>query len=626
MATNQFGLLRERRFAPFFWTQFLGAANDNVFKNAFVVFVAFEAATTAAIDAGMVVNLIGAIFIVPFMLFSATAGQLADKLEKSALIRFIKVFEIAIMVIGLAGFWQKSIALLFVALALMGIHSTLFGPVKYAILPQTLRREELVGGNGMVEMGTFVAILIGTIAGGLVVAIRPHGPELAGALAIAVAVAGWLVSRAIPLTPAVAPDLVINWNPFTETWKNIRFAQGEIVVWRSMLGISWFWFYGAIYLAQLPVFTRSVLGGDEHVFTFLLATFSVGIGAGSLLCEKMSGRKVELGLVPFGSIGLTLFAVDLWLATRGASATTQAGVGAFLGVAAHWRVAADILLIGMFGGFYIVPLYALIQERSAPSHRSRIIAANNILNALFIVASAAIAIGLLKAGLTIPQLFLVVGVMNAVVALYIYALVPEFLMRFLAWLLVHTFYRVRVEGLENVPAEGPCIVVCNHVSYVDAVVIAACVRRPIRFVMDHRIFRIPVLSFIFRTMRTIPIASAKEDAAMKDRAFEEAAKALAAGEVVGIFPEGQLTGDGELGRFRPGVQQMVMTTPVPVVPLALRGLWGSFFSRSHGGKAMRRLRGLWLRIALVAGPALAPPDATPERLQQTVLALRGDMR
>jgi len=626
MATNQFGLLRERRFAPFFWTQFLGAANDNVFKNAFVVFVAFEAATTAAIDAGMVVNLIGAIFIVPFMLFSATAGQLADKLEKSALIRFIKVFEIAIMVIGLAGFWQKSIALLFVALALMGIHSTLFGPVKYAILPQTLRREELVGGNGMVEMGTFVAILIGTIAGGLVVAIRPHGPELAGALAIAVAVAGWLVSRAIPLTPAVAPDLVINWNPFTETWKNIRFAQGEIVVWRSMLGISWFWFYGAIYLAQLPVFTRSVLGGDEHVFTFLLATFSVGIGAGSLLCEKMSGRKVELGLVPFGSIGLTLFAVDLWLATRGASATTQAGVGAFLGVAAHWRVAADILLIGMFGGFYIVPLYALIQERSAPSHRSRIIAANNILNALFIVASAAIAIGLLKAGLTIPQLFLVVGVMNAVVALYIYALVPEFLMRFLAWLLVHTFYRVRVEGLENVPAEGPCIVVCNHVSYVDAVVIAACVRRPIRFVMDYRIFRIPVLSFIFRTMRTIPIASAKEDAAMKDRAFEEAAKALAAGEVVGIFPEGQLTGDGELGRFRPGVQQMVTTTPVPVVPLALRGLWGSFFSRSHGGKAMRRLRGLWLRIALVAGPALAPADATPERLQQTVLALRGDMR
>ena len=276
-ASNQFDLLKERRFAPFFWTQFLGAGNDNVFKNAFVVFVAFEAAATTSIDAGMVVNLIGAIFIVPFMLFSATAGQLADKYEKSRLIRLIKLFEIAIMAIGLAGFALSSITLLFVALALLGVHSTLFGPVKYAILPQTLRTEELVGGNGMVEMGTFIAILIGTIAGGLVVAIRPGGPLLAGGLAIAIAVAGWLVSRAIPAVPAVAPDLAINWNPLTETWKNIRFAQTEIVVWRSMLGISWFWFYGAIYLAQLPVFTRSVLGGDEHVFTFLLATFSVGI-------------------------------------------------------------------------------------------------------------------------------------------------------------------------------------------------------------------------------------------------------------------------------------------------------------------------------------------------------------
>src|SRR5262245_27523841 len=397
---NQFDLLKERSFAPFFWTQFLGAGNDNVFKNAFVVFVAFEAATMTSIDAGMVVNLIGAVFIIPFMLFSATSGQLADKYEKSRLIRLIKVLEIAIMVIGLAGFAYRSLTLLFVALALLGVHSTLFGPVKYAILPQTLKTEELVGGNGLVEMGTFIAILLGTIAGGLVVAIRPAGPELAGALAIALAIAGWLVSRAIPITPAVAPDLRINWNPFTETWKNIKFAQGEIVVWRSMLGISWFWFYGAIYLAQLPVFTRSVLGGDEHVFTFLLATFSVGIGVGSLLCERLSGRRVEIGLVPFGSIGLTLFAIDLWLATRNLSTATQAGMAEFLASPTHWHVTPDILLLGMFGGFYIVPLYALIQQRSPPSHRSRIIAANNILNALLIVASATVAIALLAAGLS----------------------------------------------------------------------------------------------------------------------------------------------------------------------------------------------------------------------------------
>jgi MFS family permease len=433
-AHGQFTLLRERRYAPFFWTQFFGAANDNVFKNAFVVFVTFEAAGRLAVDAGMIVNLIGAVFILPFMLFSATSGQLADKYEKSRLIRAIKLLEIAIMTIGLAGFVLGSVALLFVALALLGIHSTLFGPVKYAILPQHLSDEELVGGNGLVEAGTFVAILLGTIAGGLVVAVKPDGARFAGALVIAIAVAGWLVSRRIPYTPAVAPQLVINWNPFTETWRNLVIARENSVVWRSMLGISWFWFYGAIYLAQLPAFTQRVLGGDEHVFTLLLALFSIGIGIGSLLCERLSGRRVEVGLVPLGSIGLSLFAVDLWLAARHMSAAAPAGITAFIAVAAHWRVAIDIVLLGVFGGFYTVPLYALIQARSQPSHRARIIAANNILNALFIIASAAVAIALLSAGVSIPQLFLVVGIMNALVALYIYTLVPEFLTRFLAWL------------------------------------------------------------------------------------------------------------------------------------------------------------------------------------------------
>jgi 1-acyl-sn-glycerol-3-phosphate acyltransferase len=273
-----------------------------------------------------------------------------------------------------------------------------------------------------------------------------------------------------------------------------------------------------------------------------------------------------------------------------------------------------------------VPLYALIQERSDPAFRSRIIAANNILNALFMVASAAIALGLLKAGCTIPQLFLATGLMNAVVALYIYLLVPEFTMRFLAWLLVHTIYRVHKEGLDRIPTKGGCVIICNHVSYVDAIIIAACVRRPVRFVMDHRIFRIPLLNFLFRTMRTIPIAPAKEDAGMKERAFEEAAKALRAGDVVGIFPEGKLTETGELNIFRPGLQRILEQAPVPVVPLALRGLWGSFFSRSHQGKAMRRWRGMFSRIALVAGTPFSPELATPEALRKSVLGLRGDWR
>ena len=622
---DQFDLMRERRFAPFFWTQFAGAANDNVYKNALVIFVAFQAASLTSVDPNTLVNLAGAVFIAPFMLLSATGGQLADKLEKSSLIRWIKLFEIAIMVVGFAGFWLRDVTTLFVALALMGVHSTLFGPVKYAILPQHLRPEELVGGNGLVEMGTFVAILLGTIAGGLVVAMTPYGPELAGALAVAIAVAGWLVSRAIPLTPAVDPALKFNWNPFTETWRNLRFAQGNRVVWLSMMGISWFWFYGAVFLAQFAGFARDHIGGDETVVTFLLALFSVGVGVGSLLCERLSRRRVELGLVPFGSIGLTVFAIDLWFASRGLSAASIGGMAAFAAQPAHWRVAADLVLIGAFGGLYIVPLYALIQERSAPSHRSRIIAANNILNAIFIVVAALVAIALLKAGLSIPDLFLVTGLMNAAVALHIYRLVPEFLMRFLAWMLVNTVYRLRASGLEHIPDEGPCVVVSNHVSYVDAVAIAACVRRPVRFVMDHRIFATPGLGWLFRTMGAIPIAPAREDAALKRQALVEAAGVLARGEVLGIFPEGRLTPDGELGEFRPGLSEILERTPAPVVPMALRGLWGSFFSRA-GGRAMRRLRGAFSRIALVAGPPIAPRDATPARLREAVAALRGDAR
>jgi 1-acyl-sn-glycerol-3-phosphate acyltransferase len=625
-APNQFDLLRQRRFAPFFWTQFAGAANDNILKNALVIFVAFQAVATSSLDANALVNLAGAIFILPFMLLSATAGQLADKYEKSRLIRLVKLFEIAIMAVAVYGFWRRDIVVLFTALALMGVHSTLFGPVKYAILPQHLKVEELVGGNGLVGMGTFIAILIGTIAGGLVVAIQPNGPVLAGALGVAVAVAGYLASRAIPLTPAVDPALSINWNPLTETLRNLSIARENRVVWLSMLGISWFWFYGATFLAQFPGFARDFLGGDERVVTFLLALFSVGIGAGALLCERLSGRKVEVGLVPFGSIGLTLFAIDLWFASHDLRASGLGGMGAFLSKPAHWRVTFDLVMIGMFGGFYIVPLYSLIQARSAPSHRSRIIAANNILNALFLVASALIAIALLRAGLSIVDLFLVTGLMNAAVALFIFRLVPEFLMRFLAWLLIHTVYRVDKHGLDNIPEEGPCVLVCNHVSYVDAVVISACVRRPIRFVMDYRIFATPVLGFIFRTMRTIPIAPGKENATLKEQAFAEVRTALRNGEVVGLFPEGRLTQSGELNPFRPGIERIIAETPVPVVPLALQGLWGSFFSRFADGRAMRRLRGMFSRIALVAGSPIAPERVDNESLYATVLALRGEHR
>ena len=623
---SQFGLLRERRFLPFFCTQFLGAFNDNVYKNALVIMLAFHATSITAISSGMLVNLCAGLFILPFFLFSATAGQLADKYEKSTIIRYVKLFEIAIMVIGAVGFVHKDLTLLIGALFLMGLHSTLFGPVKYSILPQQLQPDEIVGGNGMIEMGTFLAILAGTILGGLLVA-QEQFAVLVSAAVIGIACLGYLASRAIPSAPPAAPDLKINWNPLTETWANFKFTKQNRTVFLSVLGISWFWFYGATLLAQFPNYCKDVLGGNEHVATLMLTMFSIGVGTGSLLCERLSGHKVEIGLVPFGSIGLTVFALDLYFASPTAASGALVGAGEFLARAGSWRILCDLVLIGVFGGFYIVPLYALIQTRSERSHQSRIIAGNNILNALFMVASAAMAVLLLHAGFSIAQIFLVVAVLNAVVAVYIYTLVPEFLMRFLIWLLIHTIYRLEKSGLEKIPEEGAAVIVCNHVSFVDALIIAAACRRPIRFVMDYKIFRVPVLSFIFRTGKTIPIAPKKEDPALLEKAYDDIDAALRDGDLVGIFPEGRITDSGELYPFRPGITRILARRPVPVIPLALRGLWGSFFSRIDGPAMSQpsRLRPL-RRIALVAGDIVAPAQATPEALQQTVLGLRGDWR
>jgi hypothetical protein len=622
---NQFGLLRERRFAPFFATQFLGALNDNVYKNALVILVVYQSATLTTLSPDVLVNLAGALFILPFFLFSATAGQLADKYDKARIMRLVKLFEIAIMVVGAVGFVRKDLTLLLAALFLMGLHSTLFGPVKYAILPQTLKDEELVGGNALVETGTSIAILAGTIAGG-VLAARALGPTLfVPAATIGIACAGYAASRFVPSAPPPMPDLRINWNPLTETWANFRFTRQNRTVFLSILGVSWFWFYGAMFLTQFPVFAKEWLGGGEGVVTLLLTVFSVGIGIGSLLCERMSGHKVELGLVPFGSIGLSLFAFDLFLAVPEPPAVQALGVAEFLRSPGAVRVLIDLFLVAVFGGFYVVPLYALIQSRSERSHQSRIIAGNNILNSVFIVAAALIAAGFLQRGATVPQLFLLTGLFNVAVAAFIFTLVPEFLMRFLAWLLIHSVYRVRATGLEHIPEEGPAVIVCNHVSFVDAVVIMAACRRPIRFVMDHNIFKIPVLSFIFRTGGAIPIASRKDDPAMMERAFAAVAEALREGHLVGIFPEGRITDSGEIQPFRPGIRRILDATPVPVVPMALRGLWGSFFSRKDGPAMSRPFRrGAFNRIGLAVAPPLAPERVTPELLQVKVSELRGD--
>jgi 1-acyl-sn-glycerol-3-phosphate acyltransferase len=622
---SQFGLFRQRRFMPFFMTQGLGAFNDNIFKNALAAVLVFEGSRLGGLNTDQVVNLSAMLFILPFFLFSALFGQFADKYEKSRQIRYVKLFEVVIMALATLGFWLDNVPLLLFVLFLLGLQSTIFGPIKYGILPQILKREELVGGNALVEMGTFVAILAGTIAGPQLAGIDVPWPYWVGAAGLAVAATGYLYSLRIPRAEAVAPGLRLNWNIFSETVRNLKFLNENRVVLNSVLGIAWFWFFGATFLVQIPSYSQNVLGGDENLMSGLLALFIVGISTGSLLCEKLSGRQVEIGLVPFGAIGLTLFGLDLYFASP-ASPGEAVTIGAFLADGSNWRIIADLMLIGVFGGFYIVPLYALVQSRSAPDHRSRVIAGLNILDALFMVIAAIMAMLILgPVGLSIPELFLITAVLNAIVAIYVFTLVPEFLMRFLVWILIHTIYRVRVTGLENIPEDGPVIVVSNHVSFVDPLILGGMIRRPVRFVMYYRIYEIPLLKFIFRTGKAIPIAGRAENEAVLEAAYARMQEVLEAGDVLGIFPEGGITADGEIQPFRPGVERALAGQPAVVVPVALCNLWGSMFSR-RDPLHKRRPYKLWAKIEMRVGRPVPAGEVTTERLQREVAALRGEDR
>ncbi|MBD8493704.1 MFS transporter [Pseudomonas syringae] len=620
---SQFSLLKKRRFLPFFITQSLGAFNDNVFKQALILAILYKLGIQG--DPSVYVNLCALLFILPFFLFSALAGQLGEKYPKDALIRVIKLAEILIMAVGAMGFLFNHLWMLLLTLFAMGTHSALFGPVKYSILPQHLRENELVGGNGLVEMGTFLAILAGTISAGVMLTFTHYAWVVAGAIVL-VACLGFAASWGIPRAAASTPGLVLNWNIFSQSWATLRLGLGQTpAVSRSIVGNSWFWFVGAIYLTQIPTYAKDLMFGDETVVTLILTVFSIGIALGSLLCERLSGHKVEIGLVPFGSFGMTVFGLLLWW--HSGHLVQPETINGWRDILAQWPgrwVLLDILGIGIFGGFYIVPLYALIQSRTAERERSRVIAANNILNALFMVVSALVSILLLSvAGLSIPELFLVVSLMNIAVNVYIFSIVPEFTMRFMIWLLGHSMYRVEHRDLEQIPDEGAALLVCNHVSFVDALLIAGAVRRPIRFVMYYKIYRLPVLNFIFRTAGTIPIAGRNEDMAIYEQSFKRIARYLADGELVCIFPEGKLTTDGEISGFKAGMSRILEETPVPVIPMALQGLWGSFFSRDPDKGLLRRL---WSRVVLVAGAPITADLAKPVDVREHVKRLRGDQR
>src|SRR5450432_2674591 len=615
---NQFRLLRERRFLPFFAAQACGAFNDNLFKNVLVILVTYQATRWSTLPAELLANVAAGMFILPFVVFSGLAGQLGERFDKARILKSVKALEIAIMAVACIGFTQHQVVLLLLALFMMGVHSTFFAPAKYGLLPQVLDAGELVGGNAMLETGTFLAILMGTLAAGM---LAGHGNTtwIEASLMIT-AVAGFLISLAIPPSKAVSPGQRLDWNPWTSTLDNLRAARESRAVLLSVLGMSWFWFYGALVLVQLPLYCHNVLHGDESLVTVPIVAFSVGVGIGSLLCERLSGGQVEIGLVPFGSIGLSVFAVDWVLASPRVDPQIVLNVHGLFALPGGVRTLFDIAAIGIFGGFFVVPLNALVQQRSRPEALARVIGANSILNALFMVAAALLgAVGLAK-GLTVLQLILIAALLNALVAIYIYALVPEFLLRFVCWLLMHTLYRMKKQGA-HFPEAGPALLVCNHVSFVDALVISAACRRPIRFIMDEAIFRAPIIRTLASGMKAIPIASAKDDATILERAFELTAAALRDGELVCIFPEGRLTIDGEIAAFRAGLTRIVTETPVPVIPMAITGLWGSMFSRRTPAIWQRLPRKLWHRVVVNVGEPVSAAKAVPDELRERVLAL-----
>jgi 1-acyl-sn-glycerol-3-phosphate acyltransferase len=623
---GQLELLGTRRFGGLFATQFLGAFNDNLLKNALVILIAYRSMSVLGLSPETLVALAGGLFILPFFLFSATAGQLADRFAKFQLIRAVKAAEIAIMTVAAFGFREPSLGLLLLALFLMGTHSSIFGPVKYSILPQLLGPDELVAGNALVETGTFLAILLGTIGGGAAVAAGDAGLAALGFVMIFVAALGLGASFLIPRVPAQDPTLRVELSPIAPMRECFRLTVKTRPVLLSVLGVSWFWFFGSVIVSVLPTYTRDVLFADEGVVTFFLTLFCVGIGVGSLLCERLSGRKLELGLVPLGTIGMTWFAFDLFLAGAPGQTITDVGLhglGAFLTAPGGTRIAIDLTLLALFSGFFIVPLTTLIQERADPRERSRVIAGSNILGGLFMVLASFVLVGLRAAHLTIPQIFLVLAAMNGAVAFYIYKLIPEFWLRFVAWIIASAMYRLRVVHRERLPLEGPAVLVANHVSFVDWLIVSSACPRPVRFVLHHGFAKIPLLGWFFRDAKVIPIASGYESAETMRAAFDRIARDLEDGELVCIFPEGKITKTGELDTFRKGIEKIVARTPVPVIPMALCGLWGSFFSRK-GGAAMRRpFRRFWSRIELVVGEPIEPQDVKADDLAQRVAELGG---
>jgi 1-acyl-sn-glycerol-3-phosphate acyltransferase len=627
---SQFALLGSNRFGPIFLTQFLGALNNNLYKNALIIMLTFSAINAPGnLSPAMMVNICAGLFILPFFFFSAFAGVLADLKEKSQFIQKLKMVEIITVLMGASGIFLSNVYLMWISLFCMGIQAAFFGPLKYSILPQHLKNTELMGGNGLIESGTFIAILLGTIMGGVLITLD-NGKMYVSSLMMIFAVIGFLSSRYIPSAPSLAPEG--QKASFLSSFKTTISAGKQVKsVFLSTLAISWFWFLGATLLAQFPLIVKDVLHAHSGMVTVLLGTFAIGMAVGSILCEKLSGHKVEHGLVPFGAFGMTAF---LYLFASSLSVVNQEikdglfvpgdSVASWLGYTNFYYVAASLFMISVFSGFFTVPLYAFIQYRTEEKNRSKIIASNNIWNSIFMVASAAFAIGINKAGFSLIEMIFILTVLNFIVAVYVFTVVPEFLFRFVVWVMIKTVYRIDTKNINTIPDEGGGLIICNHVSFADALFIFGLCPRPVKFVMYYKIFNTPILKWLFNAVGAIPIASKNENEQVCNAAYEKIDEYLKQGELVVIFPEGAITHDGEMAKFKPGILKVLEKNPVDVYPCALSGLWGSMYSRKDRGVLRFFPKAFFNhKVIFSVGEKVNPQDINLEKLENTVLELRG---
>ena len=632
-------LFRSSGFLPLFIVQFGGALNDNLFKSAILILIAFQL-TDAASQAGVINNLAALLFILPYFFLSPLAGQLADRYHKAAMMQKNKVAEILIALAAAGALFSQSIASMLFVLFLLGAQSSMFGPNKYAILPQLLRGKSLIAANALIASGTFIAILTGTLLGG-VLAQQSSAWMWVGSACLMTAVIGYLAARQLPETEIGEPDLKLDWNLYRQTKLLIGMARHNRHTWAAIIGVSWFWFTGVAYLTQIPTIVRYIGGGDESVVTLLLALFILGIGFGCAYSTYVSDETPEIGLSPIAIALAGLVGLNLAFIENSPSFEILANAQDFLQGRNGPNILLDIFLIGFLGGAFVLPLYTELQQTTRSVNRARIISINNVLNAFFMVISSLIALlvlGLFKLELS-TYLGIVAG-LNIVFALYLHAKVAMRTWRFLAEIGSRLVYRIDAVQIDKLPLEGSALIVCNHVSYADPIIIFGASKRPIRFLMDKKIRETRGFYTVLKQARTLGICSPLADRQAYEYAIEQAVQSLKNGELVFIFPEGRLTEDGEIGHFHRGVEKLIEGHPAPVIPMAIQGLWGSFFSHKNGfafgsdsdsgnrGSKFWNLKFQSFRpeVSLVVGAAISPEDVTAGLLRQKVERLRGDRR